>query len=53
MKAKQKMGQGNYALAGHYLVARNQALFAPLERVRLGSSVYLTDLTKIYQSRVL
>lgn len=53
MKAKQKMGQGNYALAGHYLVARNQALFAPLERVRLGSSVYLTDLTKIYQYEVI
>lgn len=52
MKAKQKMGQGNYAVAGHYLVNHNQALFSPLDQVQLGNPIYITDLRKIYQYEV-
>lgn len=47
MKKGQKMGEGNYALAGHN--AKNQTvLFAPLHRVKNGQKIYITDKDKIY-----
>lgn len=51
MKKDEQMGQGNYALAGHYMTAKG-ALFSPLEQIRLGNLVYITDLTKVYTYRV-
>lgn len=51
MRADQKMGKGNYPLAGHYMTDQG-ALFSPLERVRLGSMVYLTDLKKVYAYKI-
>ncbi|MCD5596528.1 class A sortase [Lactobacillus delbrueckii subsp. lactis] len=51
MRADQKMGKGNYPLAGHYMTDQG-ALFSPLERVKLGSMVYLTDLKKVYAYKI-
>lgn len=51
LKADQRMGQGNYALAGHYMTAQ-RLLFSPLKGVRQGNSVYLTDKRQVYRYRV-
>ncbi|WP_300615979.1 class A sortase [uncultured Lactobacillus sp.] len=51
MRADQRMGKGNYPLAGHYMTDQG-ALFSPLERVKLGSMVYLTDLKKVYAYKI-
>ncbi|MBT8898635.1 class A sortase [Lactobacillus delbrueckii subsp. bulgaricus] len=51
MRADQKMGKGNYPLAGHYMTDQG-TLFSPLERVKLGSMVYLTDLKKVYAYKI-
>lgn len=51
MKEDQKMGQGNYALASHYMYDPT-LLFAPLVNVELGSSIFLTDLEYIYEYKV-
>ncbi|MCI1986387.1 MAG: class A sortase [Lactobacillus sp.] len=51
MKADQQMGQGNYALAGHYMT--NQGiLFSPLKNVQVGNQIYLTDMSKVYTYKV-
>lgn len=47
MKPNQKMGQGNYALAGHHMMNPN-ILFSPLSRVTPKHKVYLTDLKYFY-----
>ncbi|MCT7703067.1 MAG: class A sortase [Lactobacillus iners] len=47
MRPDQKMGHGNYPLAGHYMTA-NGSLFSPLESVKKGKLIYLTDLKKVY-----
>jgi len=51
LKANQRMGQGNYALAGHYMTS-NRLLFSPLKGVRNGDSIYLTDKQQLYRYRV-
>lgn len=51
MQADMKMGQGNYALAGHYMTAQGE-LFEPVERIKKGSLVYLTNLKKVYVYKV-
>ncbi|KRN03784.1 class A sortase [Holzapfeliella floricola] len=47
MRENQKMGVGNYPLAGHYMTSKG-LLFSPLESVEIGELIYLTDLDKIY-----
>lgn len=47
MRENQKMGEGNYPLAGHYMTNSGN-LFSPLERTHLGEHVYLTDLDYVY-----
>ncbi|MDV7757218.1 class A sortase [Liquorilactobacillus mali] len=47
MKAKQKMGTGNYALAGHHMNNPN-ILFSPLAKAKVGDKVYLTDGKEVY-----
>lgn len=48
LKADMKMGQGNYALAGHHMV-RKDVLFSPLYwKMRPGMMIYVTDLKRIY-----
>lgn len=51
MKEDQVMGQGSYALAGHYM-KHPDLLFKPLSRVELGDTVYLTDLNFIYEYKI-
>lgn len=51
LKADQRMGQGNYALAGHYMTAR-RLLFSPLERTRQGDHIYLSNQQQVYRYRV-
>lgn len=51
MRADQKMGQGNYPLAGHYMTAKG-ILFSPLEDVKKGELIYLTNLKKVYTYRI-
>lgn len=51
MRPDQKMGQGNYPLAGHYMTNKG-ILFSPLEDVKIGQKVYLTDLKRVYTYRI-
>lgn len=51
MKPNQKLGQGNYALAGHDMIDTG-ILFAPLARVQVGQDIYLTNLKRIYVYQV-
>lgn len=50
MKPNQIMGQGNYALAGHYM--DSDTVFHSLNKVTKGMNVYLTDLKQIYVYQV-
>lgn len=47
LSPKQVMGEGNYGLASHRS-DQEELLFTPLENVRLGDKIYLTDLTNVY-----
>lgn len=51
MRANQKMGKGNYAIAGHYMTAQG-VLFSPLEDSKKGQLIYLTDLKKVYVYKI-
>lgn len=51
MKPNQKLGQGNYALAGHYFEEKD-ILFSPLYKASIGDTIYLTDLTNIYEYKI-
>lgn len=51
MKPNQKLGQGNYALAGHYFEEKD-ILFSPLYKAKIGDTIYLTDLTNIYEYKL-
>ncbi|CAI3472471.1 class A sortase [Enterococcus cecorum] len=44
---QQKMGEGNYGLASHRMFDES-LLFTPLDHVKVGDKIYLTDLSKIY-----
>ena len=48
MKPDQKMGKGNYALAGHYMTNQG-VLFSPLKNISNGDYIYLTDLKRVYK----
>jgi len=50
LKPDQKMGQGNYALAGHYMTAQ-RLLFSPLKGVRKGDRICLPAKRKLYTYR--
>lgn len=50
MKPYQKMGEGNYAIAGHNSV--NGALFSRLTEIKNGDIIKLTDKSTIYEYRV-
>ena len=41
------MGEGNYGLASHRMFDES-LLFTPLDHVKVGDKIYLTDLSKIY-----
>lgn len=48
MKPTQQMGEGNYALASHYIEGKD-VLFGPLYHLQEGDSIFLTDLDYIYE----
>ncbi|WP_459129916.1 class A sortase [Guggenheimella bovis] len=47
MKLDQKMGEGNYTLAGHYM-RKKDLIFHRIRTVPLGTHVYITDKKNIY-----
>lgn len=51
MTADQKMGKGNYPLAGHYMTEKG-ILFEPIDRIPMGGLVYLTDGTYTYTYKI-
>ncbi|WP_125636145.1 class A sortase [Loigolactobacillus backii] len=53
MKSGQQMGKRNYALAGHYMLNNGTNLFSPLDNIKLGDAVYLTNLEHVYRYRVI
>ncbi|MBS7577887.1 MULTISPECIES: class A sortase [unclassified Enterococcus] len=54
MKVDQKMGEGNYALASHYVAGQPKMLFSPLKEgpAQAGQKVYLTDKSTIYEYQI-
>ncbi|KRN59250.1 class A sortase [Limosilactobacillus secaliphilus] len=53
MREDQKMGKGNYALAGHNMAHGSKILFSPLYyHAKVGQKVYLTDLDKVYTYKI-
>ncbi|WP_214797811.1 class A sortase [Exiguobacterium sp. s5] len=51
MDPSQRMGTGNYALAGHYTQSPT-ALFGPLHTLDIGMSIYVTDMKHTFQYEV-
>lgn len=51
MTADQKMGKGNYPLAGHYMTEKG-ILFEPIDRIPMGGLVYTTDGTYTYTYKI-
>lgn len=53
MRPGMKMGQGNYALAGHNMANGSKILFSPLYyHAKVGQMVYLTDLKRVYEYKI-
>src|SRR5699024_11149761 len=48
MKPNQVMGEGNYAIAGHYMLDKS-LLFTPLENSQEGQKVYITYKRTVYE----
>ncbi|MEC1681131.1 class A sortase [Bacillus mojavensis] len=51
MRPDQKMGEGNYPLAGHHL-KRKSLLFGPLANIKKGAKVVITDFKNDYMYSV-
>lgn len=52
LNPEQEMGEGNYALAAHHMVAKD-ALFGPLVyKAEKKQKIYLTDLDKVYEYKI-
>ncbi|WP_239256960.1 class A sortase [Listeria ilorinensis] len=51
MLPDQKMGEGNYPLAGHHM-KQESLLFGPLMNVKKGAKVYLTDQQNVYEYEI-
>lgn len=53
MRPDMKMGEGNYALAGHNMANGSKILFSPLYyHAKVGQKVYLTDLDRVYEYKI-
>lgn len=48
LKPNEKMGDANYALAGHHMANNDRILFGPLVRTHVGTKIYVTDMTYVY-----
>lgn len=51
MKPDQQMGKRNYALAGHH-IHKQKTLFSPLENVKTGANIYITDKSTVYTYKI-
>ncbi|WP_418301639.1 class A sortase [Lysinibacillus fusiformis] len=51
MKPNQQLGQGNYALAGHYFEEKD-ILFSPLYQAQIGDIFYVTDMSNVYEYKL-
>ncbi|MFC7685865.1 class A sortase [Ureibacillus sp. GCM10028918] len=51
MKPNQQMGVGNYSLASHYFEGKD-ILFGPLYEAELGDTIYLSDLSNVYEYEI-
>lgn len=51
MRSDQKMGEGNYPLAGHHL-KRKSLLFGPLANIKKGAKIVITDFKNDYMYSV-
>lgn len=51
MKPNQKLGRGNYALAGH-LMPDSDTLFSPLKEVSKGMTIYISDMSIVYTYKI-
>lgn len=51
MRPDQKMGEGNYPLAGHHL-KRKSLLFGPLANIKKGAKIVITDFKNDYMYSV-
>ena len=51
MRPDQKMGKGNYPIAGHYMTTKG-ILFSPLEDVKKGELVYLTNMKRVFTYKI-
>lgn len=51
MQAKQHMGKGNFAIAGHHMQDK-KLLLGSLHRTQLGNNIYLTDGKRVYTYRI-
>ncbi|MCO7125482.1 class A sortase [Sporolactobacillus shoreicorticis] len=52
MRPDQQMGEGNYPLAGHHM-RRENLLFGPLMRAKIGDEIRITNLKKDYIYQVI
>ena len=48
MNPDQQLGQGNYALASHYIENKHDILFGPLYNAQIGDMIYVTDKQQVY-----
>ncbi|WP_283679331.1 class A sortase [Lentilactobacillus sp. Marseille-Q4993] len=52
MRPDQKMGVGNYPLAGHHMI-NHDVLFGPLYyRTKVGENLYLTDMKNVFKYKI-
>lgn len=53
MRPDMKMGEGNYALAGHNMANGSKILFSPLYyHAKVGQMIYITDMTRVYEYKI-
>lgn len=48
LNPNQRMGEANYALAGHHMAQDETVLFGPLVKTSVGMTAYITDMAKVY-----
>lgn len=53
MRPDMKMGEGNYALAGHNMAHGSKILFSPLYyHAKVGQKIYITDMNRVYEYKI-
>lgn len=53
MRPDMKMGEGNYALAGHNMANGSKILFSPLYyHAKVGQMIYITNMDRVYEYKI-